>query len=144
MEDLTFLSSDESVVAIEDGCLTPMGVGAAIVTARCLGLRDYSFSVSITNDECTYIRLPQSIVSIASESFYGDSGISHVILPDGITTIGSGAFDSCENLKTILLPASVTTIEENAFSNAVVLCCEGNAANEFAVSEEIPYILIQQ
>lgn len=144
MEALTFLSSDESVVAIEDGYLTPTGVGTAIVTARCLGLRDYSFSVSTTNEECTYIRLPQSIVSIASESFYGDSSIAHVILPDGINTIGAGAFDSCEHLKTILIPTSVTTIEDNYFSNAIVICYENSIANEFALINSLPYILIEE
>ena len=143
MEPLTFLSSDESVIAIEDGCLTPIGIGTAVVTARCLGLNEYSFSVSITEDECTFIRLPSSIMIIAGEAFYGDSRISHVVLPDGINTIGSGAFNSCENLKTILIPSSVTTIGDNSFSNAVVMCYEGSTAHVFAGNSSIPYILLQ-
>ncbi len=142
MEPLTFLSSDESVIVIEDGCLLPVGVGTAFVTVQCLGMNDYSFSVSITDDECTYIRLPQSMVSIASEAFYGDSSITHVVLPDGLTALGSDAFDLCENLKTICIPSSVTSIEENSFSNAVIICSENSIAHEYVVTNALAYILL--
>lgn len=144
MEPLSYLSSDEDVLVIDDGCLIPLECGTATLTVQCLGLNDHSFSVSISDDECTYIRIPPAVVSIASESFYGDSRISHVILPDGINTIGPGAFNSCENLKTIHIPASVTTIEDNSFSDAIIICNENSIAHEFAITHALPYILIEE
>ena len=144
MEPLAFLSSDESIVAIDDGCLTPVGVGTATVTVQCLGLNDYSFSVSVTADECTYIRIPSSIVNIAEEAFYGDSRIAHVVLPDGINTIGSGAFNLCANLKTILVPASVTVIEENTFSDAILFCYENSIAHEYVVANSLAFIIMEE
>ena len=144
MELLDYQSSDENVLVIQDGLLTPVSAGTAIVTTRCLGLNDYRFFVSITDDECTYIWVPQSIVSIASEAFYGDSSISHVSLPDEVKKIGSRAFDSCENLKTIHIPASVTTIEDNSFSGAIIICNENSMAHEFVATNALPYILIEE
>ena len=143
MEVPSFESSNEDILLIEEGCIIPIGVGNATVTAHCLGIDDSSFSVSITDDVCSYAVIPRSVEIIESEAFYGANSITHVVLPDGIKKLGAGSFDACENLKTILIPASVSTVDENSFSSSVVLCYENSPVYAFVIEQTIPYILIQ-
>ena len=143
METLTFESSDEEVVTIEEGRLIPKRIGSASVTAYCLGLEDFIFSVDITDDSCSYAVIPQSVLSIESEAFFGAAGITHAVLPDGLKKIGPRAFDACENLKTIFIPTSVMTIEENSFSDAAVLCQEDSLAQSYAVEHGVQYVICE-
>lgn len=141
METLTFASSNEEVLTIEEGTLIPKRTGSAVVTAYCLGLEDFLFSVDITDDSCSYAVIPQSVLSFESEAFFGAAGITHAVLPDGLKKIGPRAFDACENLKTIFIPTSVMTIEENSFSDAAVLCQEDSLAQSYAVDHTAQYII---
>ena len=143
METLTFASGNEEVLTIEEGALIPKRTGSAAVTAYCLGLEDFIFSVDITDDSCSYAVIPQSVLSIESEAFFGAAGITHAVLPDGLKKMGPHAFDACENLKTIFIPASVKTIEENSFSGAAVLCQEDSLAQSYAVEHGVQYIICE-
>lgn len=60
--------------------------------------------------------MPDTVVSIAPNAFYGSSYLKTITLSSNLTTIGAGAFTSCSGLTEINLPDSVTTIDSNAFS----------------------------
>lgn len=143
METLTFTSSNEEVLTIEEGTLIPKRTGSAAVTAHCLGLEDFLFSVDISDNSCSYAVIPQSVLSIESEAFFGAAGITHAVLSDGVIELGPCAFNECGNLKTIFIPASVKTIGENSFSDAAVLCPEDSLAQSYAVDHNIPYIICE-
>lgn len=62
-------------------------------------------------------KIPESVVSLGSESF-ADTKISHIVLPPDITEIPSWIFSGCENLvDTVVIPQKVTYIGEGAFYN---------------------------
>lgn len=61
--------------------------------------------------------MPNTVISIAPNAFYGSSYLKKITFSSNLTTIGSGAFTSCSSLTEIDLPDSVTTIGSNAFSN---------------------------
>ena len=60
--------------------------------------------------------LPDHLLVIEDEAFFGDESITTVMLPEGITTIGSKAFAN-SSLQSINLPNSLTKIEQDAFEN---------------------------
>lgn len=140
LESVSYTSSDASVATVSDGELTPVGPGRAVITARCLGLADISFTVEVTEEECTKILLPQNIKSIESEAFFGDSAIRHIVLPDGCESIAEGAFDQCASLTTVEIPASAQSLPAS-FSDAVVICQADEAIEEFLKQHQISYIL---
>jgi hypothetical protein len=55
------------------------------------------------------------VVSIGSDAFFPDYGLTQVTLPDTITLIGDGAFWAC-GLASIVIPPGVTNIGPAAFS----------------------------
>lgn len=68
---------------------------------------------------CSYmseINLPDNVNYIGKSSFYGN-GIEMLAIPDGLTDIGDNAFYNCEDLNSIDISESVTNIGENVFGN---------------------------
>ncbi len=65
------------------------------------------------------VNLPQSLISIGTETFENCTSLKGIELPDGITTIGISAFYN-SGLEDIRIPNSVETIKRDAFHN-----CEG-------------------
>jgi hypothetical protein len=62
---------------------------------------------------------------------------------DGVTTIGKYVFYNCSGLETIRLSSNLTSIGKYAFygcGDFVIKCNIGTYAEEYAVSNEIPYI----
>ncbi len=62
------------------------------------------------------VTLPDDLIEIPSELFYGCSSLSKVNIPNQVTTIGQSAFYGCSSLSTITIPNSVTTIKSFAFA----------------------------
>lgn len=62
-----------------------------------------------------FIRLPETLQSIAKMTFYDSPGLQNVIMPQGLKRIGYGAFALCSSLKYIFIPDSVKVIENEAF-----------------------------
>lgn len=91
----------------------------------------------------TSIIIPDSVTSIGSNAFVGDTklvyiklsdnityigdsafsycGLLGIAIPDDVTVIGSRAFANCFGLKEIVIPASVTEIQEAAFRDCMSL-----------------------
>ena len=87
----------------------------------------------------------ENITSYGSNSFLG-TAVSEAVIADGVAAIPWMCFAKCNQLTTVTIPESVTSINETAFyeimDNITIKCCEGSAAYEFAVENDIPYILI--
>lgn len=62
------------------------------------------------------IELPDSILSIGIETFWGCNELNYVKLPANMTTIPAGTFYGCSALERVVFPPSLTTIEQNAFA----------------------------
>lgn len=89
------------------------------------------------------VTIPDSVIEIGYEAFYGNKGIQKVVIPNsvveignrafnnsslqtvvmgtGVKTIGSYAFSGCIGLKTLTIGSNVTTIEDGAFSGCIGL-----------------------
>jgi hypothetical protein len=98
------------------------------------------------------ITLPNSITSIASQTFQGCSGLLSVNIPNsvtsigilaysgcvgaltatignGVTSIGTSAFSGCSGLTAVTIGSSATTIENNAFDGCTGLTSITMGAN---------------
>ena len=83
------------------------------------------------------------VTEIGSSCFKANKTIEEVVLSEGITSIGSLAFMRCSNLTKVTIPASVTSIGSYAFYGfkGTIYCTKGSYANEFAVANNINYVL---
>lgn len=143
LESITYTSSDETVLRIEDGRLIPVSPGTAAVTAACTGFDDLTFTVSVGEDSGGSLALPAQLTSLEDEAFYGAAGFSRVSIPEGTLSIGDHVFDSCRDLQFVSVPDTVTSIGENDFSGAVLLCGVDSTAEAFAVENNLKYILTE-
>ena len=64
---------------------------------------------------CNGSTIPESVIKIAAEAFYGCYGLTAINIPASVTEIGDQAFFYCKNLRELNIPNSVTTIGERAF-----------------------------
>ena len=65
---------------------------------------------------CQNTVIPNSVTSIADNSFFGCSGLTSIDIPNSVTSIGSYAFHGCSGLTSVTIPYSVTSIGNVAFS----------------------------
>ena len=75
------------------------------------------------------IHLPKTLTAMGTHVFGGCEKLDQVIFPDGITKIPDFTFESCIALKDVALADTVTTIGEKAFENTPVpasLLFQGN------------------
>ncbi len=70
----------------------------------------FSGCVSLTS-----VTIPDSVKSIMSGAFKGDSGLRSVTIGNKVTSIGEEAFSGCVSLKSVAIPDSVVYIEDDAF-----------------------------
>ena len=71
------------------------------------------------NKSLVSVTIPDSVVSIESDSFYNCFNLSEVNIPDSVTFIGKWAFCQC-TFSSLFIPKSVTFIDEKAFA----YCCD--------------------
>ena len=91
------------------------------------------------------INLEDSVITEVKPLTFLNSGIEEVSLPDTCTKINQKAFAQCEQLSKIIIPKSVTEIHEDAFKgsdNVVVYCYTDSYAHQYAVSKNIPFVLL--
>ena len=91
------------------------------------------------------INLESSVISEVKPHSFMNSGIEEVALPDTCSKIDNYAFGQCVSLKKITIPSSVTEIHEDAFKgsdNVVIYCYTDSAAHQYAVSKNIPFVLL--
>lgn len=140
-ETIQYFSSDESVLVVEQGTLIPAASGSAVVTVRCKGFPECSFTTVIEENTGGTLEIPSKTVRLEDEAFFGANGFSHVVLPEEMESIGDHVFDQCAGLNTVKMPTAISSIGENGFSGAVLICPAGSSAEEFAIAQGLPYIL---
>lgn len=93
--------------------------------------------VSIWDDafeDCylTNVILPDGLINVGDEAFFGCNGLTSVSLPNGVASIGSEAFFNCLSLTNLTIPASVTSIADApcvaCYSLTTITVAEGNPA----------------
>ena len=126
-QTVSWSSDDESVVRVDDGIVSGVGVGSAVVTvktddggftASCSVTVNPSESVikyTTSDGQPVYVNLPQAIGTLVSNLYVGDIGF--LTFEEGILSIGERAFQAADNLTGIEIPASVMSIGNGAFMN---------------------------
>ncbi len=75
----------------------------------------------------TSITIPNSVTSIEDWAFRNCSSLTSITIPDGVTSIGEIAFSGCNSLTNIMVPDSVTSIGAGAFSGIEKVIYNGTA-----------------
>lgn len=91
------------------------------------------------------INLQDTSITEVSAYCFAECGFSSLALPDTCTKIGNYAFYNCTGMTRLTIPASVTEIADTAFTGCsqLVICCDADsAAHQYAVSHDIPYVLL--
>ena len=116
-KDIIWTSSDSGIAAVEDGVVTGISQGSAVITAT---TKDTGLSGSC---EVTVYG------AAAAGEFLFDNGTitgyignrTNVLIPDkinGVTVraIGAAAFSGCAEIRSVLIPKGIEQIGDNAFS----------------------------
>lgn len=101
---------------------------------------------TIVGHSALLMELPADLTEIRDAAFVNTSAVEYV-LPEGLKTIGSRAFADNAELILVNLPEGLTAIAPDAFSNCpllTILCTENSIGHQFALAQEIPFILIAE
>lgn len=82
---------------------------------------------------------------IKSSAFRYCNSLKEIALPKRLEIIEEYAFADCSKLTKVVIPSSVCKIADNAFdksNNVVIYTIEGSYALEFAVKNNIQYVII--
>ena len=139
MEPIVYKTGDSRVVTVSDGVLTPVGPGRALVTARCLGMPDMSFTVEVSAEPCTHAVLPQALEEIGDDAFLGCASLAHVTLPPACRSLAGGAFAQCPALRTLVLSGPLEALPDS-LGDAVVLCPENEELEASLRAQQLPCI----
>jgi len=69
---------------------------------------------------CRNSTIPNTVVSIGTSAFFGQSDLKSITIPSSVTTIGTYAFRYC-GFTSITIPNTVTRIDSGAFQNCTGL-----------------------
>ena len=70
--------------------------------------------------DLTYIKLPNSLISIGDGAFYG-CPIGHLTIPDGVTNVGRRVFRDCTSLKSVILSNNIKELPHGFFEGCTKL-----------------------
>jgi hypothetical protein len=94
-------------------------------------------------DKLKLVELPVSIEKIGGGAFFQCSKLSDIVLPEHLTEVCGGAFYNCVGLRDLMIPASVTLIGVNAFRdcyNLIIHAPAGSCAETYAKENNIPFV----
>ena len=98
--------------------------------------------------ECTNLKtadLGPYVKELYRGVFRGCTSLETVELNDNLTEIPYECFYGCSSLGVVTLGKNITLIQENSFrgcDNLIIRCYYNSYANNFAISHNIPYILL--
>lgn len=81
-------------------------------------------SNAFRGSKITRLVIPDSVVSIGENAFYGCVDLVEITISNSVTTIGNGAFMGCKNLQTVnidTINSTLATLGDKAFENATSL-----------------------
>lgn len=78
-----------------------------------------SYAFEFMTETVTFT-IPESVVNIQANAFYGCTFAGNIDLPSSLETIGSNAFAFCTGLTELILPASVKAIYKSAFTGTAI------------------------
>lgn len=92
------------------------------------------------------VTIPSTVTNTGNAAFYNCTSLKSVKIADGVKTIGNSAFRGCISLESITIPESVTTIGAQAFYGftGTIYCTKDSTAHNYAVANNIKYILIEK
>ena len=64
---------------------------------------------------CQNTIIPNSIITIGDNAFFGCENMTSITIPNSVTSIGESSFSNCSGLTSITIPNSVTSIGASAF-----------------------------
>lgn len=149
-KNITWSSSDESVATVEDGVVTAVGGGDAVITVT---TEDGGFTAScnliVKSNKVMIYTAPNRVGAAACsfvpcyssntfsdgvgkmafsadvtsfiEGFSGRTDLISVDIPESVTSLGRPSFKGCTSLTGITFPSSITTIGTEAFYNCTSL-----------------------
>ncbi len=92
------------------------------------------YMLSSISGAAAEVLLPQALVEIADEAFFGNASLTEAVIPEGARRIGALAFAGCINLTSVSVPSSVTEIGDDAFAGCpglTVVCQSDSYAAEW-------------
>ncbi|MEF9974193.1 MAG: S8 family serine peptidase [Clostridia bacterium] len=144
---LIWSSGNATVAEIDaSGLLTCVGKGETVLRVECAGVLPKEIALTVVGADMTML-LPAGLKEIDQGAFMNVEYMRLLILANGMKTIGTEAFAGCTRLQTIRIPSSVIKIGENAFLgaiDAVLLCEEGSAAQQYALDYKMDYLLMNE
>ena len=154
------------VISMDDHCFANNTTVKSIITSSPMWtIGEYAFidCTALENFECNYgmqtiktgaftgtaalksINLETSVITEVMPYTFLNSGIEVITLPGTCTKLGEYSFAQCSGLRKIVIPDSVVEIADTAFSSddsLVIYCNTGSYAHEYAVANEIPFVLL--
>ena len=115
-KSLFWATNNSAACTVDDGVVTAVGAGTAIITCAANDGSSVSVTCTVTvNEPVPDFILPAGLIEIEEEAFAGINA-QRIIIPDGVQRIGKRAFAGCTKLKYIYIPAATTQIASDAFS----------------------------
>ena len=72
------------------------------------------------NCSLTEITIPNSIISIGSQAFYGDRKISSISIPASVVSLGESVFSGCYGMNSITVDANNPIFDSRGNCNAII------------------------
>jgi len=80
--------------------------------------------------------IPNSVISIEDNAFYGCTSLTSIIIPNSVSSIGENAFSYCTNLTSVNIPNNVSSIGNDAFGECTALTAINIAADNSTYSSQ--------
>jgi len=138
-ENCTYLTSvtiPDSVTIIENGTFKNCSYLIITMSKNVTSIGKEAFKNCGTIKNIVSVTIPNNVITIEEEAFYGCTNIASVTLPNSLTSIGNKAFYGCKNLTSVTIPDSVISIGNWAFSRCTNLTVINVNSNNNAFTSE--------
>ena len=150
-KELTWTTSDPDVATVdENGLVTAVGEGTAVITATCAGANvgqeapaTAQCTVKVVNKEGAFLYTTNED-GITIEGYTG--AVMMLTVPDEIagkpvTAVADGAFSDCKYIADLTLPDTITSVGENAFEQVTNLVArKGTETADALETEGLEYL----